>query len=86
MIYYQYRTDRAKRSLRGIDEQIRKAHAAISGKAPVKRNRFITLTGAVKSLNTALETKARTLAGRKGYITNLEDPTPEFVIGAHHQL
>ena len=40
-----------------------KAQAAIDGKAPVKRNRFITLTGARKSLNTELEAKARLLAG-----------------------
>lgn len=63
-----------------------KAQAAIDGKAPVKRNRFITLTGARKSLNTELEAKARLLAGWKGYVTNLIDATPEFVIGAYHQL
>jgi transposase len=26
------------------------------------------------------------LAGLKGYITNITDPTPEFVIGAYHGL
>lgn len=86
MIYYQYRADRARRSLRGIDEQVRKAQAAIAGRAPVKRNRFIKLTGAVKELNLELEYKSRTLAGWKGYITNLPEPSPEFVIGAYHQL
>lgn len=86
MIYYQYRADRARRSLKGIDEQVRKAQAAIAGKAAIKRNRFIKLTGASKSLNTELETKARALAGWKGYITNITNPTSEFVIGAYHQL
>ena len=52
----------------------------------MKRNRFITLTGAQKSVNRELEAKARTLAGWKGYITNLANPTPEYVIGAYHQL
>lgn len=85
-IYYQYRTDRAKRTLRGIDEQVRKSHVAITGKAPAKRDRFIQLTGAIKTLNKKLEIKTRTLTGWKGYITNLDDPTPEFVIGACHQL
>jgi hypothetical protein len=86
VIYYQYRADRARRTLRGIDEQVGKAERAVAGKAPVKRNRFITLSGGDKSVNRELEAKARTLAGWKSYITNITAPTPEFVIGAYHQL
>ncbi len=86
VIYYQYRADRARRSLRGISEQVAKAEKAVAGKAPVKRNRFITLAGGDKSVNRELEAKARTLAGWKSYITNITAPTPEFVIGAYHQL
>ena len=67
VIYYQYRHDRARLTLRGIDEQIAKAEHAVEGKAAVKRNRFIKLTGATKSVNRDLETKARALAGWKGY-------------------
>lgn len=85
-IYYQYRADRARRGLRGIDQQVGKAERAVAGKTPVKRNRFVTLTGATKSVNRDLEAKARALAGWKGYITNLETPTPQFVISAYHQL
>jgi transposase len=84
--YYQYKTDRARRTLRGIDEQVAKAEKAVAGKVPVKRNRFIKLVGADKSVNRALEAKARALAGRKGYITNLPDPSSEFVIGAYNRL
>jgi hypothetical protein len=92
MIYYQYRADRARRTLRGIDEQVAKAAKAVAGLAPVKRNRFIALDGAAKSVNRELEAKARTLAGIKGYVTNLAtcpDGTPvtaDFVIGSYHQL
>jgi hypothetical protein len=43
---YQYKADRARRALRGIDEQLTKAENAVAGKAPVKRNRFICLSGA----------------------------------------
>jgi Transposase DDE domain len=85
-IYYQYRHDRARRTLRGIDEQVAKAENAVAGKAPVKRNRFIKLTGATKTVNRDLETKARALAGLKGYTTNLTDATAEFVIDAYHHL
>jgi hypothetical protein len=92
MIYYQYKADRARRSLRGIDEQVAKAEKAVAGKAPVKRNRFIKLTGADKSVNRDLEAKARNLAGIKGYITNLRacpdgaPVTAEFIISAYHHL
>ena len=91
-IYYQYKADRARRTLRGIDEQVAKAAKAVAGLAPVKRNRFIQLDGATKSVNRELEQKARDLAGIKGYVTNLAacpDGTPvtaEFVIGSYHQL
>ena len=86
MIFYQYRADRARRTLKGIDQQIAKAEKAVAGQAAVKRNRFVQLSGATKSINRQLEAKARALAGLKGYITNLENPTPEFVIGTYHQL
>jgi transposase len=86
VIHYQYRHDRARRTLRGIDEQVAKAENAVQGKAPVKRNRFIKLTGATKSVNRDLETKARGLAGLKGYTTNLTGQTAEFVINSYHQL
>jgi Transposase DDE domain len=91
-IYYQYRADRARRALHGIDEQVKKAQKAVDGQAPVKRNRFIALDGAVKSVNRELEKKARTLAGIKGYKTNLaatpdgEPVTAEFVISSYHEL
>jgi len=86
VIYYQYRHDRARRTLRGIDEQVAKAEKAVAGKVSVKRNRFIKLTGANKSVNRDLEAKARALAGIKGYTTNLTSQTAEFIIGAYHQL
>ena len=85
-IYYQYRASHARRTLRGISEQVSKAERVVAGKIPVKRNRCITLTGAQKSVNRDLEAKAKALAGWKGYITNLADPRPEYVIGAYHQL
>jgi len=86
VIFYQYRQDRARRTLHGIDEQVAKAEKAVAGKVPVKRNRFITLTGATKSVNRTLEAKARALAGLKGYATNLPDVDAPFVIDAYHRL
>jgi hypothetical protein len=92
VIYYQYKTDRARRTLRGIDEQVAKAERAVAGTTPVKRNRFVHLSGGTRSVNRTLEAKARALAGLKGYVTNLAacpDGTPitaAFVIDAYHRL
>jgi hypothetical protein len=86
VIHYQYRHDRVRRRLRGIDEQIAKAQRAVDGNATVKRNRFIKLTGATKSINRDLEAKTRRLAGWNGYTTNLTTESADFVIGAYHQL
>jgi hypothetical protein len=85
-IFYQYRADRARRTLRGIDEQVAKAAQAVAGKVPVKRNRFVQITGGTKELNQHLINKTRSLAGLKGYVTNLPNPSADHVIGAYHQL
>jgi IS4 transposase len=37
-------------------------------------------------VNRDLEAKARTLAGLKGYTTNLANVSAEFIIDAYHQL
>jgi hypothetical protein len=74
VIYYQYKAERARRTLRGIDEQVTKAEKAVAGKVPVKRKRFIKPVGADKSVNRTLVAKTRALARIKGYITNLSDP------------
>ena len=83
--FYQYKADRARRTLHGIDQQVAKADKAVAGQAPIKRNRFVTLTGGTRTVNRDLETRARALAGWKPYITNL-DAEPAWVIGAYHQL
>jgi hypothetical protein len=87
-MYYQYRAARARRTLHGIDEQIRKAETIAAGRAQVKRNRFITLTDEHREVNRELEQKARALAGFKGYITSLLPDVADgaFVVGAYHQL
>jgi hypothetical protein len=86
VIHYQFRHDRARRTLRGIDEQVAKAQRAVDGHAPVKRNRYIQLSGATKSVNRQLEAKTRALAGWKGYTTNLVRQPAAFVIDSYHQL
>jgi len=85
-IFYQYKADRARRTLRGIDQQVAKAEKAVAGKTSVKRNRYVRLTGASKSVNRTLEAKNRDLAGIKGYVTNLPEPDAQQVITAYSRL
>jgi hypothetical protein len=49
VIYYQYKAGRARRTLRGIDEQVAKAEKAVAGATPVKRNRFVQLSGGTRA-------------------------------------
>jgi len=84
--FYAYSASRARKTLHGIDEQVRKAEQAVAGKTAVKRNRFVTLSGAKKTVNRDLEAKARALAGIKGYVTDLDDPTAEHVISTYSAL
>ncbi|MGO2092778.1 IS1634 family transposase [Microbacterium gubbeenense] len=86
VFYYRYKHDNARRTLKGIDEQVRKAESAVAGKIPVKRNRFVTLTGEERTVNRELEEKARSLAGIKGYVTNLTGEPAEFIISSYHRL
>src|SRR5690625_3082892 len=81
----QYKADRARSSLRGIDQQVAKAERAVAGRAPLKRNRFIGLSGGTRTVNRRTEAKARALAGLKRYTTNL-DANAAFVIDAYHRL
>jgi hypothetical protein len=62
VIYYQYRHDRAWRTLRGIDEQVAKAEKAVAGQVPIKRNPFIQLSGDTHTVNRELGAKAPALA------------------------
>lgn len=84
-IIYQYRAKRAALDIKNIEESIAKARRIVSGQAPVKRNRFLSLKTREKKLNQALVDKAYALAGIKGYVTDL-DFYPEKIIAAYHQL
>jgi hypothetical protein len=84
-VIYQYRAKRAALDLRNIEKQIDKARKVLSGQIPVKKTKFLSVTARNKQLNQKLIDKARTLAGIKGYVTNLEIPNDQ-VINYYHQL
>jgi transposase len=87
-IVYQYSFKRAKRDNRTINLMIDKAERIADGKAPMKKARFLKVTGAQKALDQATIDRARQLAGLKGYVTNLPEATMPgaAVINAYHDL
>lgn len=84
-IVYQYRSQRAALDLRNIEKQIAKAQKAVEGKIATTRTKFLSIDAKSKSLNYELIEKTRSLAGIKGYVTNL-DILDEEVIACYHQL
>ncbi|WP_430298484.1 IS1634 family transposase [Sinomonas sp. B1-1] len=87
-IVYQYSFKRAKRDRRTINLMVEKAERIAAGSAPLKKARFLKVTGAEKALDQATIDRARQLAGLKGYVTDLhpEKMTGPAVIGAYHEL
>lgn len=84
-VIYQYRAKRAALDLRNLEKQIAKARKVLSGQIPIKKMKFLSVTASSKKLNQKLIDKTRTLAGIKGYVTNLDIPDDQ-VINYYHQL
>ncbi|HLR27826.1 MAG TPA: transposase, partial [Ruania sp.] len=87
-VVYQWTFKRQKRDDKTINAQIAKAEKVATGEAPLKKTRFLKVTGAAKQLDQATIDRARQLAGLKGYATNLpiEMMSGDGVIAAYHDL
>ncbi|MGV0870554.1 IS1634 family transposase, partial [Corynebacterium kalidii] len=83
---YHYSADRARRTVKGIDEQLRKARNIADGKTPVKRNRYIKMGKTAKEVNLNLASQHRELAGIKAYVTSRVDDDPREIIGYYRRL
>lgn len=87
-IVYQWSFQRQKRDDRNINLMIERAEKIAAGKVPMRKARFLKVTGAERSLDQSVIDRARQVAGLKGYVTNL--PTGMMhgsaVIGAYHDL
>ncbi len=84
-VIYQYRAKRAALDLRNIEKQVAKAKKVLNGQIPTTKTKFLSVVAKKKQLNQKLIDKAITLAGVKGYVTNLDIPD-EQVIAYYHQL
>jgi len=84
-IIYQYRAKRAALDMRNIEKQVAKAMKVLNGQVPTTKTKFLSVVAKKKQLNQKLINKAITLAGVKGYVTNLDIPD-EQVVAYYHQL
>jgi len=73
-VVYQYSFKRSQHDNRAINKMIERAEAVAAGTWPLKKDRFVKITDAVKGVDWDLVARARYLAGLKGYVTNI-DPT-----------
>nr|WP_144018384.1 IS1634 family transposase [Corynebacterium glutamicum] len=84
--HFHFSHDRARRTRRGIEEQVAKAQRAVDGRVAIKRNRYVDLKAPNKKVNVALADKHRALAGIKGYETSLLSMPAGEVLGMYRQL
>jgi transposase len=87
-VVYQWRFKREQHDNKAINAMIERAERIADGRAPLKKARFLKVTGATKELDQATIDRARQLAGLKGYVTNLPTTTMDgaAVIAAYHDL
>lgn len=87
-IVYQWSFKRSKRDNRAINAQIERAERITTGATPLRKARFVKVTGATTQLDQATIDRARQLAGLKGYVTNLDPRTMDgsAIISAYHDL
>ncbi|WP_242448528.1 IS1634 family transposase [Cellulomonas sp. WB94] len=87
-VVYQWKFAREQHDNKAINAMIDRAEKIADGRAPLKKARFLKITGATKELDQATIDRARQLAGLKGYVTNLPTATMDgaAVIAAYHDL
>ncbi|WP_312898982.1 IS1634 family transposase [Corynebacterium variabile] len=83
---YHYSADRTRRTVKGIDESLRKARNIAEGKTPVKRNQYVKMGKTTKEVNLELASQHRELAGIKAYVTSRLDEDPMVIIGYYRRL
>jgi len=87
-VVYQWKFKRESRDNKAINAMVTKAEKVADGVRPMRRDRFVKVTGATKGVDWSLVERARQLAGLKGYVTSLPATTMDgaAVIAAYHDL
>lgn len=76
---WSYSAKRARRDQKTINAQEARARAIVAGEKTAKSARFVKLRGTDRSLDEASLTRAQSLVGLKGYVTNV---TAEVMLAA----
>jgi transposase len=87
-VVYEYSFKRSQHDNRAINKMIERAEAVAAGTRPLKKERFVKITDAVKGVDWDLVERARYLAGLKGYVTNIDADTMDGqqVVAAYRDL
>ena len=87
-VVYSYSERRRARDEHLIGQQVEKAERIVAGQAPQRKARFLKVQGAKRGLDEQLIERARSLAGLKGYVTNLAEAEMDgaAIIAAYHDL
>jgi hypothetical protein len=87
-VVWQWSFKRHRHDNQAINAMIDRAEAVAGGKRPLKKDRFVKLTDADPVVDWDLVERARSLAGLKGYVTNigLDTMTGDRVSAAYHDL
>lgn len=85
---WQHRTKRAVRDRQTLQKQRERAESIVNGDKSAKNARFVKTSGSKRAFDEATFERAISLAGWKGYVTNIPRTTmsPDEVIGSHHEL
>jgi hypothetical protein len=87
-VVYQYSFTRSQHDNRAINAMVARAEKVAAGQRPVRKDRFVKFSDAETSVDWDLVERARSLAGIKGYVTNIPAQTMDgpAVVAAYHDL
>lgn len=87
-VVWHYKWERAQRDRRTLNAQIDRAQRVADRSEPLKKQRFVKVTGQTVALDEALIERARQAAGYKGYVTNIAPAVMDghAVVAAYHDL
>ena len=87
-VVYHYSAKRDRRDNHTLDKQVERAQKIADGTKPLKKDRFVKLTGTRPAVDQVLVDRARQLAGLKGYVTNIPQVrlTGNEIVAAYHEL
>ena len=87
-VVYQPKLKREQHDNTAINAMIERAENIADGRPPLKKARFLKLTGTTTELDQVTIDRARQLAGLKGHMTNLPAKVMDgaAVIAAYHDL